>query len=135
MGPEQPPLSGFRAGRALAGLAAFGAVGLGLSALALTTGIGIPCPWRSLTGTLCPFCGGTHLGMALLRGDLVAAWVANPLVLVGLVVLTALGVLWLIEVLGGPKVRPPKPLRWSANRWWLVIGLGALAFAVWRNVA
>lgn len=118
--------------RALAGLAA---VGLGLSALALTTGWGIPCPWRTLTGTLCPFCGGTTLGVALLRGDLATAWAANPLVLTGLLLLTVLGALWSLELAGGPAVRLPRRLRLGATGWTVFVGLVAAGFAVWRNLA
>jgi len=129
------PEPGFRPSLALRAAAAFGAVGVGASVLALTTGLGVTCPWRSLTGTLCPLCGGTHLGVALLRGDPAAAWSANPFVFTGLVVLGLLAILWTVELLGGPAVRPPKPLRWTAGRWWLVIGAAALAFALWRNLA
>lgn len=124
----------FNARRALRSLAAFGAVGVGLSALAATTGLGVPCPWRELTGTLCPLCGGTHLGMALLRGDVAAAWTANPFVFTGLVVLAILAVLWLVEALGGPAVRPPRPLRSRPGTWWIALGAAALAFAVVRNL-
>ena len=134
MRPETPSLNGFRAGTALRGLAAFAATGVGLSVLAATTGVGVPCPWRMLTGTLCPFCGGTHVGVALLRGDLAAAWAANQFVLAGLVLLSLLGALWTVEALGGPSVRPPRVLRAGADRWWLAIGLLALGFAVWRNL-
>lgn len=132
--PETAALSGFRAASALRGLVSFGAVGVGLSGLALATGIGVPCPWRWLTGTLCPFCGGTHVGMALLRGDFVAAWAANQFVVVGLAVLALLGLLWTVEATGGAAVRPPRVLRWGAGRWWLVVGVAALVFAVWRNL-
>ncbi|MFT4296259.1 MAG: DUF2752 domain-containing protein [Micropruina sp.] len=124
----------FSASRAVRSLAAFGAVGVGLSALALTTGAGVPCPWRELTGTLCPLCGGTHLGMALLRGDLTGAWAANSFVFAALAVLAGLGALWTVEALGGPAVRPPRALRWTSGRWWLLIGVVALVFAVVRNL-
>ena len=130
-----PVSGGFDSAAALRGLAGFGAVGLGLSALGLATGISPPCPWRMLTGTLCPLCGATHVGMALLQGDLVGAWAANPFVLIGLLVLTLLGSFWTLETLGGAAVRPPRWLRLSANRWWLVVGVGAVAFALWRNLA
>ncbi|MFT3834816.1 MAG: DUF2752 domain-containing protein [Micropruina sp.] len=122
------------AGRRLRSLAIFGATGLGLSGLAATTGLGIPCPWRALTGTLCPFCGGTHVGMALLRGDLADAWAANQFVVVGLGVLVVLGLFWTLEALGGPAVRPPRALRWPSRRWWLLIGGGALLFGFLRNL-
>lgn len=135
MSPGTAEASGFRATRALRGLASFGAVGVGLSGVALSTGLGVPCPWRWLTGTLCPFCGGTHVGVALLQGDLAAAWAANQFVLLGLGVLGVFGVLWTSEVLGGPVVRPPRALRWGAGRWWFALGVLALGFALWRNAA
>ena len=122
------------AGRRLRSLAIFGVTGLGLSGLAATTGLGIPCPWRALTGTLCPFCGGTHVGMALLRGDLADAWAANQFVVVGLGVLVVLGLLWTLEALGGPAVRPPRALRGPSRCWWLLIGGGALLFGFLRNL-
>ena len=100
----------------------------------MATGLGIPCPWRQLTGTLCPLCGGTHVGMALLQGDLAGAWAANQLVVGGLVVLVLLGLLWTVEVLGGPAVRPPRSLRGRPGLWWVVIGAVAVVFAVVRNL-
>lgn len=131
----QPPTSrtGFDPAAGLRRLAGFGVAG-GLIASLGAFGVGLPCPWRSVTGTLCPLCGSTHLGIALARGDLAAAWAANSFVFAGLGVLAVLGVLWMIEVRGGPAVRPPRALRWSADRWWLVIGAAALVFAVARNV-
>lgn len=129
-----PTVREFSARRALRSLAVFGGVGLGLSVLAATTGLGVPCPWRALTGTLCPLCGGTHVGMSLLRGDLAGAWAANQFVVVGLVGLAVLGLLWAVEALGGRAVRPPLVLRRRPDRWWITVGVVALAFAVWRNL-
>ena len=71
--------------------AAFFAGGLALSAVYATTGLGVACPFRALTGWDCPLCGGTRMGAALLHGDLVVAFLANPLALIGLVVLGLLG--------------------------------------------
>jgi Protein of unknown function (DUF2752) len=118
---------------ALARLASFGACGGALSVLG-AAGIGIPCPWRMLTGTLCPLCGATHLGVRLLHLDAVGALAANPFVFVGLVVLAALGVLWSVEALGGPAVRLPARLSRSTDRWWLAVGVLAVTYAVLRNV-
>lgn len=45
------------------------------------TGIGIPCPFRLITGWKCPGCGVTHMCVALLRLDFKAAFAANPIIL------------------------------------------------------
>ncbi len=129
----------FDARRAVLGLSAFGAFGVGLSALYATTGVGLPCPLRTLTGWDCPLCGGTRLGSALLHGDVAGAFVANPLVLVGLALLTVLGVLWTVEALGGPRIRPPAGVR-SALRHltpttWTVLALAlGVGYAVARTL-
>lgn len=129
----------FRAERGLAYLGGFFGYGLALSALYATTGIGMPCPFRALTGWQCPLCGGTRLGRALLDGDIAAAFAYNPVVLVGLAVLTVLGVLWTVEALGGPAARLPRT--WAVRAQavhpthWLVLGLVvAVAFVVLRNL-
>lgn len=124
----------FRAARGLAHLGTLAVAGVGLSALYATTGIGLPCPLRTMTGWACPLCGGTRLGSALLRGDVAAAFSHNPLLLVGLGVLTVLGVLWTVEALGGPAVRLPtrsaaRLARVRPTRW-LVLGLGVAALVV-----
>ena len=104
-----------------------------------TTGLGLGCPFRTLTGWDCPFCGGTRLGSALLHGDPVAAFWFNPVVFVGLGVLTVLGVLWLVEAAGGPRVRLPggvaARLRAVRPTAWLLVGLvAAAAYTVLRNL-
>ena len=113
--------------------------GLALSVLYATTGVGLPCPFRALTGWQCPLCGGTRMGDALLHGDLGSALRANPVALVAIAVLTVLTVLWIVELLGGPAVRVPRPLIRRLRRvpaWvWLVLGaVAALAYAVLRNL-
>lgn len=131
--------SAFRAGQGLRWLAGFGAVGVGVSALYATTGVGLGCPFRTLTGWDCPFCGGTRLGSALLHGDLVTAFWSNPVLFVGLGLLTVLGVAWLIEVAGGPQLRLPPKLsaRLRAlrpNGWLLAAGVAAVAYTLVRNL-
>ncbi|WP_460778754.1 DUF2752 domain-containing protein [Microlunatus antarcticus] len=101
----------FRARSALRPLVGFFAAGLGLSALYATTGVGVGCPFRIVTGWDCPLCGGTRMGSALLHGDVAAAFAFNPVALVGIALLGVVGVLWLVEALGGPVVRPPAGLR------------------------
>ena len=129
----------FRPQTGLKYLGGFVAYGLGLSALYATTGMGLPCPLRTLTGWQCPFCGGTRMGSALLHLDVAAAFAYNPVVLIGLVVLGLLGVAWTIEAVGGPAIRLPEaiagPLRQVGRDRWLWIGLAAaLVYTVLRNL-
>ena len=129
----------FPATRAAAYVAAFFAGGLALSALYATAGLGLPCPFRLLTGWDCPLCGGTRMGEALLHGDIQAAFGFNPLALVSLVILGVLGVLWTAEAAGGPAFRLPRPLSERLRRvrpmQWLVIGiLAAVIYTITRNL-
>jgi hypothetical protein len=128
-----------RATRAAGYIGAFFAGGLALSALYATTGLGLPCPFRLLTGWDCPLCGGTRMGDALLHGDVAAAFRFNPLALVGLAILGVFGVVWAVEAFGGPAFRLPRPLSERLRRvrpmQWLVIGfLVALTYTVARNL-
>ena len=134
--PERRPFEAVGGLRWLTGYALFG---LGVSTLYATTGIGFPCPFRELTGWECPFCGGTRLGSSLLHGDIAAAFGYNPVVFISLIVGLVVAALWLVEVLGGPTVRPP--MRWRAaarrigpTRWWIVAGLLATIYVVLRNL-
>jgi hypothetical protein len=43
------------------------------------TGVFPPCPFRWLTGWLCPGCGSLRAAHQLLRGNFAAAWSLNPL--------------------------------------------------------
>jgi hypothetical protein len=129
----------FPATRAAGYVGAFFAGGLALSGLYATTGVGLPCPFRLLTGWDCPLCGGTRMGDALLHGDVPAAFGFNPVALVGLAILGVLGVLWTVEAVGGPPFRLPRPLSERLRRvhpmQWLAIGLlGALIYTVARNM-
>ena len=110
-----------------------GAVGVSLAGVYAMTGVGLPCPWRYLTHTLCPFCGSTHLGVALLHGDFAGAWAANPFVFVLLAGTLVASVFWTVELLGGPAVRLPGRLR-DQRYWYAALGVVAIAFAVARNL-
>jgi hypothetical protein len=129
----------FRAVRAAGYVGAFFAGGLALSALYATTGLGLPCPFRAITGWDCPLCGGTRMGEALLHGDVSAAFGFNPVALIGLFVGGVLGVLWAVEAAGGPAVRLPRALSMRLQRvpvsLWLVAALvAAVAYTLARNL-
>lgn len=134
--PERRPFQAIGGLKWLVGYAAFG---IGISALYATTGIGFPCPFREVTGWECPFCGGTRLGSALLHGDLGAAFAFNPIVFISLILGLLVGALWLIEAVGGPRLRPPAPViavarRIGPTRWWIVAGVLAVGYVLLRNL-
>jgi Protein of unknown function (DUF2752) len=129
----------FRAVRAAGYVGAFFAGGLALSALYAATGLGLPCPFRAITGWDCPLCGGTRMGAALLQGDVSAAFGFNPVALIGLLVAGVLGVLWAVEAAGGPAVRLPQALSMRLQRVpvsvWLIAALvAAVAYTLARNL-
>ena len=135
----EPRTSPFRAVGGLRWLVGYAAFGARREHLYATTGFGFPCPFRALTGWECPFCGGTRLGSALLHGDVAAAFAYNPLVFLSLVLGVLVGGLWMVEALGGPKVRPPA--RWQAavrrispTLWWIIGGVAAAVYVVLRNL-
>lgn len=107
-----------------------GAIGLAYAFFCLKTGWALPCPFRSVTGLLCPGCGVTRVCLALLRLDVAGAWRANP-------VLTAL-----LPVLAGVLLRMgyvyvqtgrTGPTRTQSVLIWSMAGV-LLVFGVVRNL-
>ncbi len=123
----------FSPARALGVAACLAGAGVALGAWSALTPWGPPCLWRALTGTLCPFCGGTTLVKRLFVGDVAGAWHANQLVFLAACGLAVACVLWIVELAGGPHVRLPRPLR-DQRVWYIAGGLLCAGFAVWRNV-
>ena len=70
--------------------------GITYALICIHFGVGIPCPFRTLTGWMCPGCGVSRLCLCLLRLDLAGAWAANPVILLllpfGMVLAVRLGV-------------------------------------------
>jgi hypothetical protein len=56
------------------------------------------CPFRALTGLLCPLCGSLRAAHALLHGHLVEAFLLNPFTLAG-------GLVWLIAARWAPELK------------------------------
>ena len=83
-----------------------------------------PCPFHLWTGLLCPGCGGTRALLALLHGDLHAAWMANALLLL---LLPFFGLYGLVACLRHHLPAIPPPVIAS-------LLLATLAFGVIRNL-
>jgi hypothetical protein len=135
--PVAAPRSVARSGLPI--VAGLFAGGVALSVLYATTGVGVPCPFRALTGWQCPLCGGTRMGAALLHGDVASAYAFNPLAFILLVVLAVVAAVWAIEVAGGPAVRLPRGVTARLQRvpgvaWTLLVLLMAVAYTVLRNL-
>ena len=95
-----------------------------------TLGLFVPCPFHRLTGLKCPACGITTAILALLHGDVRAAFAANPGLAFSLPVLAP----WLIWVLFCWLREIPARGR-AVNG----VGLGLIVYfaiwGVWRNLA
>lgn len=124
--------------RRLGWLSLFGGTCALAGGVYVVTGVGIPCPFLAATGWLCPLCGASRMGAAVLRGDPVAAWGWNPFVLVLGVLL---GLVWLWTAVRLALRRSPAlpgPLaavdRWSPTRMVVILVVPALVFMVLRNV-
>ncbi|MFJ2607795.1 MULTISPECIES: DUF2752 domain-containing protein [unclassified Streptomyces] len=87
------------------------------------------CPFRLLTGLLCPACGGTRMVYDLMHGHYAAAWLDNRLLLLASPL--ALGLLgrWTWEGLRGRRWQP------EIGRWGqAAILVTAVAWTIARNV-
>jgi hypothetical protein len=92
------------------------------------TGASLPCPLRTLTGVPCPACGLTTAAVALVRGEVGAAWGANPVIFCLAALAVAVGPLVVLRAAG--VLKPPEPWPSARRRWagWL---FGLLAVASW----
>jgi ribose/xylose/arabinose/galactoside ABC-type transport system permease subunit len=112
----------------LAGVAA-AAASFVYPAASHATGLGLPCPLRTLTGVPCPLCGMTTAATGLAAGDLRAALAANPFVLALAAGTLCMSVLLAVRAAG----LAPAPAPWSrtARRraWWAVALLAAASWA------
>lgn len=95
-----------------------------------TLGLFVPCPLHLLTGLKCPACGITTAILALLHGDVSAAFAANPGLAFSLPVLGPY-LCWLLW--GWLRQRPARGRAVNA------VGVGLIVYfavwGVWRNLA
>lgn len=116
--------------RLLGGVGFLLALGLGYAAAVHVLGRGLYCPFYMATGLLCPGCGVSRMCLALLRGDWVAAWRANPGLFLLLPVLAAL--------LGLRAFRYVKTGRTGAPAWesrtWSALAVFLMVYGVARNL-
>ncbi|WP_345621186.1 DUF2752 domain-containing protein [Streptomyces ziwulingensis] len=87
------------------------------------------CPFRFVTGLLCPACGGTRMVHDLMHGHLGAAWLDNRALLLAAPFALALWARWTVEGLRGRVWRPR-----LAPASQVLILLTAVAWAVLRNL-
>ncbi|MFD6420225.1 DUF2752 domain-containing protein [Streptomyces sp. NPDC060194] len=92
-----------------------------------------PCPLYTLTGVLCPGCGGLRSAHAFAHADLATALGANAVAVLGYLAFGALWVLWAVRSARGAQAAPfPRPTP-RPVQWWL-LGTLLLAFSVVRNL-
>ncbi len=94
-----------------------------------TTGIFPRCGFLSLTGYKCPGCGGQRAVHALLRGDVVAAFKFNPILMIAIP--------WIVFCLFVESRRTRNPRLYARfNPDLLLLVLLALIFVWWllRNI-
>ncbi|MGV9277613.1 DUF2752 domain-containing protein [Streptomyces griseosporeus] len=87
------------------------------------------CPFRLVTGFLCPACGGTRMTYDLMHGHYEAAWLDNRLLLLASPFALALLLRWTLEGLRGRRWRPAFSRPAQA-----AILLTAAAWTVTRNL-
>ncbi|MFE0451433.1 DUF2752 domain-containing protein [Streptomyces sp. NPDC058914] len=87
------------------------------------------CPFRLVTGLLCPACGGTRMVYDLMHGHFAEAWLDNRALLLAAPWALALLGRWIWEGLHGRRWQP----RLSRPAQALVLGL-AVTWTVARNL-
>lgn len=93
------------------------------------TGFFPVCPFRTLTGFICPGCGSTRGLHRLLHGDVVGAFEFNPLLIVFLPFLVYALVRYTAAAVTG---RPLRANRLNAKYIWMLLVV-VMSFWVFRN--
>jgi hypothetical protein len=88
------------------------------------------CPFRLVTGLLCPACGGTRMAYDLMHGHLAEAWLDNRALLLAAPFALAMLGRWMTEGLRGRRWQP----RVGPRGQLLILAL-AVTWTVVRNLA
>jgi hypothetical protein len=86
------------------------------------------CLFHTLSGRLCPLCGGTTACGHLLHGDLGGAWSVHPLVVVGLGLAAGHSLLMVAEAVSRRVLVPA----WAWSRPWAWWGVATVLWWSWR---
>lgn len=92
------------------------------------THLGIPCPFRTITGWLCPGCEITHMSIALIQLDFHTAYLENPFLLLTLPFL--IGEILYQRYLQLTKQTNPQ---WNQVLLWLYV-IALIIFGILRNL-
>lgn len=103
-------------------------VGFGYYLWLYFTHLGIPCPFRTITGWLCPGCGITHMLIALIQLDFHTAYLENPFLLLTLPFI--IGQIIYQRYLQLTKQVNP---RWNQVLLWLYV-IALIIFGILRNL-
>ena len=90
------------------------------------TAFSLPCPFRYLTGYLCPGCGITTLLLALGAGDIAAAKAANIFLFYTLP--------WLLMSIALRSYLPPRYVRLLDKTIYPVYAAILICFGIYRNL-
>lgn len=92
------------------------------------THLGIPCPFRTITGWLCPGCGITHMLIALIHLDFHTAYLENPFLLLTFPFLIG-------EILYQRYLQLTKQVnpQWNQVLLWLYV-IALIIFGILRNL-
>lgn len=112
-------------------------IGVALSGVYALSGplhVGLPCLLKLTIGWDCPLCGATRMGAAMLRGDVLAAWHFNPVVLVGGTALITWFVGALLYQAGWLRRPMPRPRGIAARILLGVLLVVLVVFTIGRNL-
>ncbi len=93
-----------------------------------------PCPFRSLTGFDCPFCGGTRATRELVTGDVSGALDYNVMVPILALVAIGVGVWWLVSRQTSAVSFDPARGLITRKAVWIPLTVALLAFWLLRNL-